>query len=204
MDLLAVVAVAACFQNPTLTVTLALNPHCPPPPRTQLAMREDFLQDKRLEREQLKSKATLDNLLPSHVSAALMDPEKKGQVFVQFEAEVSILFCDVMGFSDLVATVRSCLVLVFGVFLCMCVCVWLDSCYFFFLFFFFGGGEIMSHVPLDPCSSGLLHACRSIRLPFSIDTSPYAPPAHPLNCSTPRPSWCVCWTPSTPCSTCCA
>ncbi len=69
-------------------------------------MREDFLQDRRLEHEQLKSKATLDNLLPSHVSAALMDPEKKGQVFVQFEAEVSILFCDVMGFSDLVATVR--------------------------------------------------------------------------------------------------
>ena len=77
----------------------------------QMAMREDFLQDKRLEQERAKSQAMLDNVMPRHVSKAMLDLKNKGidepTPIVHAEGSVSILFCDIIGFSDLVATVRS-------------------------------------------------------------------------------------------------
>ncbi len=105
---------ARCLLRVTLLLVLFT------PLKRQLAMREDFLQDRRLEYEQHKSNAILDNLLPTHVSAALMNPERKGQVFVQYEKTVSVLFCDIMGFSDLVATVSGGLG---PMWLSLCLCV---------------------------------------------------------------------------------
>ncbi len=73
-----------------------------------MAMREDFLQDKRLDQERAKSQAMLDNVMPRHVSKAMLDHKNKGsdQPIVHTEPSVSILFCDIIGFSDHVATVR--------------------------------------------------------------------------------------------------
>jgi hypothetical protein len=68
-------------------------------------MREDFLQDNRLFVEQRKTQVMLNTLMPRHVSAALVDPKARGQSIVHFEGSVSILFCDIYNFSDLVATV---------------------------------------------------------------------------------------------------
>jgi class 3 adenylate cyclase len=70
-------------------------------------MREDFLQDNRLFVEQRKTQVMLNTLMPRHVSAALVDPNAKGQSIVHYEGSVSILFCDIVNFSDMVATVRS-------------------------------------------------------------------------------------------------
>ena len=83
----------------------------------QMAMRQDYLQDRKLTMEQKRAEAILANLMPPHIMEAFK--QKKQEALVKASSEggpdtdsigrkeesVSVLFCDIMDFSQLAAEV---------------------------------------------------------------------------------------------------
>eukprot|EP00002_Diphylleia_rotans_P033011 TRINITY_DN698_c0_g1_i11.p1 TRINITY_DN698_c0_g1~~TRINITY_DN698_c0_g1_i11.p1 ORF type:complete len:1852 (+),score=333.99 TRINITY_DN698_c0_g1_i11:998-6553(+) len=65
----------------------------------EIAIRNDFLLQKDLNKERHQSQTILENMLPPHVTKKMKEGSK---VIAEAEEEVTILFCDIQDFSNLV------------------------------------------------------------------------------------------------------
>ena len=67
------------------------------------AYRRDFLLQNEVQKEREKSKAMLDNMLPPHVTER-MATSSPGSVIADQEPLVTVLFCDILDFTAIVAS----------------------------------------------------------------------------------------------------
>lgn len=69
----------------------------------QLAMRHDFLQQRALISEKQRSEEVLASMMPPHVTQVVRTSRAGTQVISYDEADVTILFCDIVDFSEIAA-----------------------------------------------------------------------------------------------------
>ena len=69
-------------------------------------MRDDFADRVALAEERNRSQVLLQSLMPDYVSEELTNPSTTGIAIVHYEPSVSVLFCDIVGFSEIVDSVR--------------------------------------------------------------------------------------------------